>query len=729
MLVGQGRVGKTELRNRWMRRPHGRAESTEGLEIETVILPHPGKPGTTMKLKCWDFGGQDIYHATHQFFLTGRSLFLFCFEAGKDWEAGKPYYWLDKIAAVAPDAPVVIVATKGDERPAPALPWDELKKRYPQIVGTGCFLVTTREKDRKGCAGDGIAELQACVQTVAADKEKLPLMGQEMPRAWVKAMDMVTNHPNDHYLPRKKFCRILMDAGVAEDAIHTVAVLLRDLGEILYYWEEKDAALRPWVIIKPTWVTRAAARILDSPEVQKQGGILTHEEMRQAWQDYPTEMHSVLLDLLEKYDLTYKIPDDQEDRSLVVERLPKDEAPAPDDWEELKPAGANARREMQMTFELQSQQAGIPSWFIARKHYHTMRRHWLHGVYFADNRRAPRHVARIRAPTDQQPPRVELTVRGPFPQTFFAVMKDGLEASIRDRYPELIKAEMIPCCCKDKAPGAAPCPHFFNYERLLERLAKGKATAECDVSQEDVSVAELLFGYSDPVGSTQEQLRAMEEKIVVKLRQLEDKLDDVATAVRQGFHYLYDDLQQREETHCPNLFVIWKAAAGKPFHVPMRMALLCQHSGEEHINCPLTEAYKIDALNAYLRKAAPLLKAVGKVLKYGKLAGLRFVKEWDEQLGETLGNFQETMNEMLKDFEKMAEKDEPPELLAREIDGGLGQSQQKRVAGAALREFRALLDEVDKAHHWHGLVKKKWNQTGEYLWVCNRHAALPDYVR
>ena len=72
---------------------------------------------------------------------------------------------------------------------------------------------------------------------------------------------------------------------------------------------------------------------------------------------------------------------------------------------------------------------------------------------------------------------------------------------------------------------------------------------------------------------------------------------------------------------------------------------------------------------------------------------------------------------------------EVPELLARDIDGGTGMLQEKRVAGAALREFRALLDKVDAAHGWHGLEKKRSNQTGEYLWVCHEHAALPEYQR
>ncbi len=727
MLVGQGRVGKTELRHRLMQRPHGQAVSTEVMEIETVSLAHPHQEGVTMELRCWDFGGQDIYHATHQFFLTGRSLFVFCFEAGKDWEAGKPYYWLDKITAVAPDAPVLVVATKGDERTIPALPWEELKKRYPQLVGNGCFTITTKTENRKGQPGDGMAELIACLQTVAADRTKLPLMGESLPKSWVKAMDAVVGHPHKHYLKRVAFEEILTRADVPVESHHTVATMLRDLGEILYYCEDGEKALHDWVIINPTWVTLAAARILDSAEVEKREGILAKQEMTKAWKDYPVEMHPVLLDLLEKYDLTYKIPDDDDDRSLVVEKLPKDEASAPAAWATLKPAPGLPNREMDMTFRLGSMQAGIPTWFIARMHYYTQRRHWLYGVYFGDDRQAPRHMALIRASTDPKTPELALTVRGPFPQTFFAVMKEGLERSIRDRYPKLIKEQTIPCCCKDKKPGATPCIHAFNYERLLERLAKGKATAECDVSQEDVSVAELLYGYDAPVESTLKRLDEMEERIRKDVQNVGDKLDGVATLVRQGFQYLYYDLQQREETHCPPLFVIWKEQKGLPFHVPMRLALVCQHPGHEHIACEPAKAYKIDALKEYLRRAAPLLKNVSTVLKYAKLTGLPMLKAWDKEIGEAVGDLQGTMNQMLEDFEKITAKGESPELLAHDIDGGSGTLREKQVAGAALREFRALLDQVDNTRHWHGLVKKKWNQTGEYLWVCEQHAGLTDY--
>jgi hypothetical protein len=217
-----------------------------------------------------------------------------------------------------------------------------------------------------------------------------------------------------------------------------------------------------------------------------------------------------------------------------------------------------------------------------------------------------------------------------------------------------------------------------------------------------------------------------------KVDDVKEKMDELGELVRQSFRYLYHDLQQKEETHCPNLFVIWKAAKGKPFHVPMRLALCCQHPGHEHIACrpdKKGEPYEIDALQDHLRKAAPLLKGVRKVLKYAKLTGLSAVKEWDKALGDFLGESQETMDALLEDFGSISEKGEAPDLLLEDIDHGDRQLKEKRVAGAALREFRALLDKVDPDKTWHGLVKKRSNLSGEYLWVCEKHAEDKSYLR
>ncbi len=74
ILVGQGAVGKTSLVKRLMTDEFDPEEhKTEGIDIKRWGV----KVGRQeVQLNVWDFGGQEIMHATHQFFLTKRSLYL-----------------------------------------------------------------------------------------------------------------------------------------------------------------------------------------------------------------------------------------------------------------------------------------------------------------------------------------------------------------------------------------------------------------------------------------------------------------------------------------------------------------------------------------------------------------------------------------------------------------------------------------------------------------------------
>jgi internalin A len=81
LVVGQGSVGKTSLIRQLLYKNFDEKESkTDGIEIHkwvvmnTISSTHP-----SINLNIWDFGGQEIMHATHQFFL--RECFLSQFVA------------------------------------------------------------------------------------------------------------------------------------------------------------------------------------------------------------------------------------------------------------------------------------------------------------------------------------------------------------------------------------------------------------------------------------------------------------------------------------------------------------------------------------------------------------------------------------------------------------------------------------------------------------------------
>ncbi|CAG2250388.1 unnamed protein product [Mytilus edulis] len=86
--------------------PYGEFLSTVGIDINELTIGEKRSKGIVV-FKTWDFGGQKEYYATHQYFLSPRSLYLV-------WQ------WLVNIQARAPGAPVLIVGTHKDELTARA---------------------------------------------------------------------------------------------------------------------------------------------------------------------------------------------------------------------------------------------------------------------------------------------------------------------------------------------------------------------------------------------------------------------------------------------------------------------------------------------------------------------------------------------------------------------------------------------------------------------------------
>uniref|UniRef100_UPI0014828142 leucine-rich repeat domain-containing protein n=1 Tax=Leptolyngbya sp. BC1307 TaxID=2029589 RepID=UPI0014828142 len=100
ILVGEGGAGKTSLAGKINDETYELAEdepSTEGVDV--IRWDFELSNGTPFRANIWDFGGQEIYHATHQFFLTKRSLYLLIADTRP--ENTDFYYWLKIIRPLA----------------------------------------------------------------------------------------------------------------------------------------------------------------------------------------------------------------------------------------------------------------------------------------------------------------------------------------------------------------------------------------------------------------------------------------------------------------------------------------------------------------------------------------------------------------------------------------------------------------------------------------------------
>ena len=93
-----------------------------------------------MRVHVWDFGGQEIMHATHQFFLTHRSLYLVVLNGRQGREDADAEYWLNLIASFGGESPVIVVLNKIKEHPF-AVNQPALRQKFPMVrdvIATDC---------------------------------------------------------------------------------------------------------------------------------------------------------------------------------------------------------------------------------------------------------------------------------------------------------------------------------------------------------------------------------------------------------------------------------------------------------------------------------------------------------------------------------------------------------------------------------------------------------------
>ena len=145
LLVGYGAVGKTSLMKRLVYDEYNENEvSTEGIDIKRWNLKTNNN--NELKINIWDFGGQEIYHSTHQFFLSKRSIYLLVWDARIDKmmpNLASFDYWLRIVSLLSQNSPILVVQNKIDQR-ASLVAEKYLQEYFPNIVGF--YKVSAKEK-------------------------------------------------------------------------------------------------------------------------------------------------------------------------------------------------------------------------------------------------------------------------------------------------------------------------------------------------------------------------------------------------------------------------------------------------------------------------------------------------------------------------------------------------------------------------------------------------------
>ncbi|MBU0491848.1 MAG: hypothetical protein KKA73_15860 [Chloroflexi bacterium] len=174
ILVGEGGVGKTTLLKALTgQEPREGEPTTHGVSIEVhaMHLPHPEQEDVAIQLNAWDFGGQEVYRVTHQFFFSRRSIYLVVWEPRKGVQQCQVEDWLKMIRLrVGNDARIIVVSThcRTGQRIA-RIDKPVLQRDYPMIADF-CEVDSLVDDPATG-EKVGVAELKALIAQTAQELE------------------------------------------------------------------------------------------------------------------------------------------------------------------------------------------------------------------------------------------------------------------------------------------------------------------------------------------------------------------------------------------------------------------------------------------------------------------------------------------------------------------------------------------------------------------------------
>ena len=615
-------------------------------------------------------------------------------DTNQGYENSRLPYWLDTVTARAPGAPIILVATHGSQRPAD-LPLDELRTRFPAIVGT----ITV-----DSATGLGIERLRDLIAHHAAH---LPLMGAPWPQTWATGADALRALPTAH--TTLETARVLLaHHRVSKPDQDRLLAALTVLGDVLHYPD--DPRLTDTVVLQPEWLNTRIARILDSHEVHDRGGQLLWSDIAAEWADVAEDMREHFLTMMDRYDISYRVHErDSATASVITALLPWQRPDLSVHW-----PTAYTRRQITVTYRLSFIPAGIPTWFITRTRRFALY-HWRTGALLRDPDSGT--LALVEAASDGDT--LRLTARGERLDSFLPLLLAELAHSL-SRYPGLTAERHIGC---PLPAGRDHAPHGYHHLHLLKKLLRDGTTISCPETDEDIDITPLLAGITpDPVELATLARTTPPGDLEAKLGLRLDSLERLAQGVKLDTTKLVTIEQEAVGMRCPSVFTITKVRTG-PTHTRYQLRVCCQQSGGWHPVDGDDAAYDLRTLHPWAQKIAPAAQKIAATAKAAApLISLLLVGVAQDLNGTARKDLLDARKHLPAIPGHLPLLDQTP---GADILNEVTEPTSFARTDADYRQLSVLLDALDAARaaqpRWGGL-SAALDVDGRAIYLCPRHA-------
>lgn len=480
IFVGEGRVGKTTIIEALTSAEYafsGR-ESTEGIDVTKWIIPKEDLAiEKDFNINVWDFGGQEIYYSTHQFFLTQRSLYILVTESRKEDSYNVLFYWFNILKLLGGESPIIFVLNKIDQ-PTKELPVAQLREKFKNLISF----------EKVSCVPDKIETISGLknkIIEIIKNKTLLGHIGEELPKSWVAIREDIDElkQKGKKYILLEEYMTICLKQGLSGDRALWLSSYLHDLGAILHF--KDDLYLKNTIFLNHNWVTGAVYRVLDCQDVKDSKGIFGYPLVLKLWNDAEYERKAPeLLQLMQKFEVCFPLKKGQ---YLAPELLPVD-----DQKLELN-SFCEEKGTLKFRYQYKFMPKGVLTRLILKRHNYVHEKYyWKHGVLlqYEDN------FALVREKLLESS--IEIEIKGKEKREFLDIIRSTIKEINLD-FANLEVKEMVPCCCKQCQEELTP--HFFDFDVLRKFQHKEIQDVRCELSADTISLYDLLYGvfYANPI--------------------------------------------------------------------------------------------------------------------------------------------------------------------------------------------------------------------------------------
>jgi GTPase SAR1 family protein len=465
ILVGEPGAGKTSLAEKLLNpkyKLNPKEPMTKGIQVKKWNFPY--SKDIPFQCNIWDFGGQEIMHSTHRYFLTKRSLYILVADNRK--EDTDFYYWMNMLELLSGQSPVLIVLNE--------------KFKYKKFVPENILKSFKSIKNVFNVNLDDNTGLAALSKAIKKHLCALPHVGKDpIPKKWVRIrQDLESEKEKSNYITHSNYLNICRDNGIDDKKkADYISDFLHDLGVALHF--QKDRILRNILILNTRWATEAVYEILFDNKIIENGGEFDFGDLSRIWHEsHYHDKHNELLQLMLNFELCYEIG--KTNKYIIPELLP--EKPSADkDFDKY----SKEKNILHFEYRYDFMPKGIISRLIVRMNkYIYKKQQWKNGVILKHGNSRAEIIENL----DKRVLKIRLF--GPNRQDTLAIIRNQIE-DLHDTFENLISHEMVPCNCPECEKRDVP--HFFDFEELKQYKQEGEEYIKCRVGKiKDVNVLSLI---------------------------------------------------------------------------------------------------------------------------------------------------------------------------------------------------------------------------------------------